>query len=65
MLGASASDDGNGEREWVLQIEKHRSVREKLTGQAKMEKDDECAMYFQRLLESEAKFKDVAVDPEP
>jgi hypothetical protein len=30
-----------------------------------MSKDDECAKYFKRLLESEATFKEVSVDPEP
>ena len=51
--------------EWILQIEKHRSVTERFLGRAKMGKDDECAQYFQRLLESEATFKGVSVDPEP
>src|SRR6185436_10230051 len=32
MLGSSASDAEGGEREWVLQIEKHRSVGEKILG---------------------------------
>jgi len=31
LLGASASDDG-GEREWILQIEKQRSIKEKILG---------------------------------
>ena len=65
MLGSSASEDDSGDREWILQIEKHRSVTEKLLGRAKMSKDDECAKYFQRLLESEATIKGVSVDPEP
>jgi hypothetical protein len=66
MLSSSASDeDDNGEREWILQIEKHRTLTEKLLGRAKMSKDDECAKYFQRLLESEGTFKGVSVDPEP
>jgi hypothetical protein len=65
MLGSSASEDDSGDRELILQIEKHRSVKEKLLGRAKMSKDDECAKYFQRLLESEAEFKDVSIDPEP
>jgi len=65
MLGSSASDEEGGEREWILQIEKHRSVGEKILGRAKMDKDDECAEYFQRLLEGEASFKGLSVDPEP
>jgi len=46
MLGSSASEDDSGDREWILQIEKHRSVTEKLLGRAKMGKDDKCAKYF-------------------
>ena len=65
MLGSSASDDDSGDREWILQIEKHRSVKEKLLGRAKMSRDDECAKFFQRLLEREVTFKGVSVDPEP
>lgn len=64
MLGSSASADESGEWEWILQIEKHRSVTEKLLGRAKMEGDDECAKYFGKLLEGEASFKGVSVDPE-
>ena len=65
MLGSSASDDDDDDREWILQIEKHRTVTEKLLGRAKMEKDDECAKYFERLLEGEPNFRGVSVDPEP
>jgi hypothetical protein len=65
MLGSCASADDGADWEWILQIEKHRSIAEKLLGRAKMSKDDACALYFQQLLESEATFKDVSVDPEP
>ena len=65
MIGSSASEEEGGEREWILQIDKHRSVKEKLFGNEKMSKDDECALYFQRLLEGEASFNAVSVDPEP
>jgi len=66
LLGASAcEEEKDGQREWVLQIDKHRSVKEKLLGRANMSQDDECAQYFQRLLEWEASFCDVSVDPEP
>ena len=66
LLGASACDeDEDGQREWILQIEKQRSVKEKLLGRANMTPDDGCAQYFQRLLEGEASFREVSVDPEP
>ena len=66
LLGVSACDERkDGQREWVLQIDKHRSVKEKLLGRANMTQDDECAQYFQSLLVREASFRDVSVDPEP
>jgi hypothetical protein len=66
LLGASACDEEkDGQREWVLQIDKHRSVKEKLLGRERMGQDDECAQYFHRLIEQEASFRDVSVDPEP
>ena len=61
LLGASASDD-DGEREWVLQIEKQRSMKEKLFGRAAMTADDACAAFFQDLLQREAAFRAVTVD---
>ena len=66
LVGACTYEpDENGEREWVLQIEKLRSMKEKLIGSEKMSQDDDCARYFQQLLEREASFRDVSVDPEP
>ncbi len=65
MLGASASDDENGEREWVLQIVKHRSFVEKLLGREKLTEGDACVSFFQSLLAKETNFKSVSVDPEP
>jgi hypothetical protein len=64
LLGASASEDDAGQWEWVLQIEKQRSLFERILGRAKMAEDDPCAGYFQRLLESEPACKEVSVDPE-
>jgi len=62
LLGSSASEEG-GDREWILQIDKQRSVREKLFGREKMTGDDECARFFQRLLEQEPSFRSVSADP--
>jgi len=65
LLGASACDEEkDGQREWALQIDKQRSVKERLLGRATMSQDDECAQYFQSLLDREASFRDVSVDPE-
>ena len=63
LIGASASDE-EGEREWILQIDKERTMKEKLLGRGAMTADDECAAYFQALLEAEPAFKSVSVDPD-
>ena len=63
LLGSSASDEESGQREWILQIDKQRSVKEALMGREKMEADDGCAQFFQQLLEDEPSFTSVSVDP--
>ena len=64
LLGSSASEEEGGEREWILRSTStalsRRSFREREDDQ-----DDECARYFQRLLEGEASFNAISVDPEP
>jgi hypothetical protein len=63
MLGTSASDEEeNGRREWVLQIVKHRSLTEKLTGKEKMTAADSCVQLLLRALRNEPAFTDVALD---
>lgn len=62
LLGASASDEEGAEREWILQIVKQRSFLEKFLGREKMSADDECARFFQALLENEPGFRNVSVD---
>ena len=65
MLGSSASDEENGQREWILQVVKQRSAKEKLLGREKMGADDDCAQFFQHFLEQERSFTAVSVDEEP
>lgn len=63
MLGSSASEEAGGaEREWILQIVKYRSFKEKVLGRGKMTRSDECAAWFRSLLEREPAFVDVACD---
>lgn len=63
LLGASAGEeDQDGQREWLVQIDKLRSMKERLLGQARMLHEDECVRYFRNLLEQEASFRDVSVD---
>jgi hypothetical protein len=66
LVGASASEEEqDGAREWVLQVDKIRSIKEKLLGRARMDGQDECASYLLRLLQMEPTFRDVSVDPGP
>jgi hypothetical protein len=62
MLGASASEEENGQREWVLQVVKHRTLKEKLLGKEKMTADDECSAHLMQLLKSEKAFSEVSID---
>jgi hypothetical protein len=65
MLGSSASEAEDGNREWVLQVEKQRSFRERMLGREKMGQSDECVSFFKGLLEREPAFEGVSLDPEP
>jgi hypothetical protein len=62
MLGSCASDESDGEREWILQVVKQQSFKEKLLGREKMGDRDECAQFFQDILEQEPAFKALSVD---
>ena len=49
-------------REWVLQIVKHRSLAEKLTGKEKMTTEDPCVQLLLQVLRNEPAFTDVALE---
>ena len=65
MIGSSASEEEGDEREWILQIDKHRSVKESFSGTRKCPRTMSARLSFQRLLEGEASFNAISVDPEP
>jgi hypothetical protein len=62
MLGSSASEEENGEREWVLQVVKHRSFAEKVFGREKPSSEDECVQFFKQALDREPTFKRVSLE---
>jgi hypothetical protein len=62
MLGASCSDDEDGEREWILQVVKSRSIGERLLGRGKMTLDDGCLRELTRLIEGEPAFHELALE---
>ncbi len=65
MVGACAHESPDGNHEWVLQIDKSRSVKERLLGQAKMSPDDPCFSYFHSLITQEPTFTDISVERGP
>jgi hypothetical protein len=62
MIGASASEADDGSYEWVFQIDKYRSLVDKLLGREKMNSDDECLRYFKSVFDSEPEFKSVLIE---
>jgi hypothetical protein len=62
MLGASCSDPSEGEREWVLQVVKQRTLVERLFGREKALSTDACVSAIRRLLESEPAFHSITLD---
>ena len=62
MLGASAAKDPGGATEWVLQIVKHRSLKERLLGKEAMTANDECVAFFHQMVAGEPRFLNLAVE---
>ena len=62
LLGASAMESESGGFEWVFQVDKNRTIKEKLLGREKMNKDDECLLFFKSVLSAEPDFKGVTVE---
>ena len=63
MVGSSASDEeADGVREWILQIVKHRSVKERLFGEAKLTAEDECVRLLLDVLKNEPAFLNITIE---
>ena len=62
MLGASTEGDGKNGNEWVFQVDKLRTFKEKLFGKEKMTKEDQCLLFFKSIFDSEPEFKDVEIE---
>ncbi len=59
MLGASCLAENKNKLEWILQIDKPRSIWEIILGKEKMTKNDKCFLYFKNIIETESSFKNV------
>lgn len=60
LVGASADPDESGASiDWTVQIEKHRSLRDKITGANKMAADDALSALVEQILRSDPAITDV------
>lgn len=62
MVGAAANESADGKHEWVLSLTKHRSLKERVLGKAKMAGDDPCLVFFHGLIAQEPGFEKVSVE---
>ena len=63
MVGASAdAEDIASDIEWVLQIHKHRSFKEKVLGQHKMTDDDPLVALIERIVRADPQISEVSVE---
>lgn len=63
MVGASSElDDDDPERSWSLQIERNRTVLDRILGRGKMLNDDSLSALIERLVRGEPEFRQVEVD---
>lgn len=61
MVGAAANESDDGNHEWVLSLTKHRSLKERVLGKARMLGDDPCLVFFRTLIAGEPDFQQVSV----
>jgi hypothetical protein len=65
LIGACAHASPDGNHEWVLQIDKVRSFKEKLFGQARMTTRDPCFSSMHGLIQQEPGFTAISVESGP
>ena len=65
LIGSSAyfekGDNPKDELEWVFQVDKYRSFKEKLFGKNKMTETDNCFLFFKEMFENHPDIKDIQV----
>lgn len=65
LLGSSAEESSDGNHEWTLQLDKSRSLVDKLLGRNKLAADDSCLVTLRETLSGEAAFTDVTIELGP
>lgn len=65
LIGSCAlynqGDDPAAEIEWIFQVDKYRSLKEKLFGKNAMSTSDNCFVFFKELFENHPEIKEVEV----
>jgi hypothetical protein len=63
LVGASADADGSTpDVEWVIQVHKHRSLKDKLLGRNTMTADDPLAAVIERIVRADPHISEVSVE---
>jgi len=63
LVGASADAESlTPDVEWVIQLHKHRSLKDKLLGQNKIAADDPLVVLIEGLVRADPQFFDVSVE---
>jgi hypothetical protein len=65
LVGASAdAEDATADVEWALQIQKHRSLSDKLFGRNTMTLDDSLVALIEKILRADPLISDVSIERE-
>jgi len=62
LIGASVDCDATLDKEWYFQIEKQRTLLEKIFKKEKNEDLDPCLLYFKSIFESNSDFKEIMLE---
>jgi hypothetical protein len=63
LVGASGeSEPSTSMVEWTIQIQKHRTLKDKLMGRNKMNDDDPLTIVLERFVKSDSRLKSILVD---
>lgn len=62
LVGASADADASNPVDWIIQVHKHRSLKEKLLSRNKMTPDDPLSALIEHIFRSDTEIHEVAVE---
>ncbi|WP_053982333.1 hypothetical protein [Marinagarivorans algicola] len=65
LIGSAAfyekGDDPNQELEWVFQVHRYRTLKEKILGRNKMSESNACFQYFKKIFENHSDITGVEI----